>query len=264
MALDTACPSKPLDIHQRDRSSVPRIPTSQRLVVALDKPTAAEACKLVTELGSLVEVYKVGLELLFGDGLEVARNLTTQNKLVFLDMKLWDIPNTVEKAVANIARMKFNFLTVHGVDRKTIAAAVRGRELGDSRPKAKQLKLLAVTVLTSSTEEDLYEQGARERSKDLSVRRAEMAWKGGFDGVIASGHEAHAIRAATDEDFIIKVPGIRFGGAAVGDQARVMTPSEALREGADYLVVGRPIAEASNPVAAAKRFIEEIHSVLGQ
>lgn len=248
------------------RIPMSEIVASPKLVVALDKPTAAEARALVAELGSLVEVYKVGLELLFGGGLDVAHELKSQSKLVFLDMKLLDIPNTVEKAVANIARLGFDFVTVHAVDKKTVAAAVRGRNHGDLRPKEKRLKLLGVTVHTSSTQRDLIEQGIQEASTELAVRRARLCFEVEFDGVIASGFDARAIRAATSKEFIIKVPGIRpkgFAKVAKEDQSRVMTPTAALREGADYLVVGRPIADAEKPVIAVRRIIEEIHSFKG-
>jgi len=263
MALDTVDTENAVGLPLMRRMPTSGIVASPKLVVALDKPTATEARKLVAELGSLVEVYKVGLELLFGEGLDVAHELKSRNKLVFLDMKLLDIPNTVEKAVENIARLGFDFVTVHAVDRKTVAAAVRGRDRGDRRPNEKRLKLLGVTVLTSSTQQDLIEQGIQEASTELAVRRARLCFEAEFDGVIASGFDARAIRAATSKEFIIKVPGIRpkgFAKVAKEDQSRVMTPTTALREGADYLVIGRPIADAENPVIAARRIIEEIHS----
>lgn len=241
-----------------DGSQVARIAVSEKLVVALDKQTVPEARALVSKLGTHVRVYKVGLELLFGDGLEFARQLKEEGKLVFLDMKILDIPNTVEKAVANIARMGFDFLTVHAVDKKTVAAAVRGRDRGDDRSKADRLKLLGVTVLTSSVREDLGQQGTNLSAQELAVRRACFSCEGGFDGVIASGHEVRDIRLATNKNFIIKVPGIRPRGFSSSDQRRVMTPIEALTAGADYLVVGRPIIDASDPVIAAREIIEEI------
>jgi orotidine-5'-phosphate decarboxylase len=234
-----------------------------KLVVALDRPTVAEASRLVDILGSRVKIYKIGMELVFSsEGLAFAEKLQKDcNKRVFLDMKLLDIPNTVEKAVANVARMGFEFLTVHAHDSKTMLAAVRGRNHADLRPEKDRLKLLGVSVLTSCDQEDLFEQGLNEDALTLAVRRAKMACLAGFDGVIASGHEAKHIRFATKElksDFIIKVPGIRPHGSAVGDQSRVMTPSEALRNGATYLVIGRPITEADKPELATERILEEI------
>ena len=232
----------------------------QRLVVALDKRTVAEALSLVRLLGEEVAEYKVGLELLFAGGLDFAQTLKNEDKDVFLDMKLLDIPNTIEKSVANVARLGFDFLTVHGIDRKTLDAAVRGRNSIPRNADEKGLKLLSVTVLTSSTKPDLEEQGFRESSLELAVRRARMAKDAGFDGVIASSHEARAIRQATDADFIIKVPGIRPSGTPLADQSRAMTPREALWEGADYLVVGRPIYDAVDPVAMVRRIRAEIEA----
>jgi orotidine-5'-phosphate decarboxylase len=237
---------------------VNRPPVRQRLVVALDKPRVDEARELVTELGPTVEVYKVGLELVFAGGLAFAHELKERGKLVFLDMKLLDIGNTVEKAVANVVKLGFDFLTVHAHDQKTLRAAVRGRNSADTRPGTERLKLLGVTVLTNLTQDDLLEQGLRESATDLAVRRALMAYEADFDGVIASGHETAAIRKATDPNFIIKVPGIRPKGSAMGDQQRIMTPTEAIREGASYLVVGRPIADARHPEHVAKHILEEI------
>lgn len=231
-----------------------------RLVVALDKPTVAEARQLVEQLGELVEIYKVGLELaLSEDGLEFARELHRKfQKKIFLDMKFLDIPNTVHKAVANVARMGFEFLTVHAHDTKTMIAAVAGR---DSVDPNKRLKLLGVTVLTSCDWNDLKEQGLHEGSLDLAVRRSLLACSAGFDGVIASGHEAKHIRDATrrlNPDFIVKVPGIRPSGSALGDQSRVMTPAEALDRGATYLVIGRPITEADCPRTATRGILSEM------
>jgi orotidine-5'-phosphate decarboxylase len=224
----------------------------QRLFVALDVPSVDAARRLVEALGDDVSHYKVGLELVFGGGLEFAAGLKAAGKSVFLDMKLLDIGNTVEKATANIARMGLDYLTVHGHDRKTLDAAVRGR--GDTK-----LKLLAVTVLTSLDETDLREQGvAGLTPADLVVHRAKLAKAAGFDGVIASGEEAAIVRAAVGPNFLIVTPGIRPAGAEKGDQARSVTPLNAIRSGATHLVVGRPITGAADPKAAAAAIIEEI------
>lgn len=224
-----------------------------RLFVALDVPDVARARELVTQLGDAVHCYKVGLELLFGGGLEFAQGLKAAGKSVFLDMKLLDIPNTVEKAAANIAGIGLDYLTVHGTDRKTLDAAVKGR--GKSR-----LKLLAVTVLTSLDVADLAEQGITGCGPaDLVVRRAKLARAAGFDGVIASGQEAASVRAAVGPDFLIVTPGIRLAEGPDGDQARVMTPAKAIAGGASHLVVGRPITAAANPAVAARQFTAEIN-----
>lgn len=222
-----------------------------RLIVALDTPTAAEARALVTALGDSIGFYKIGLELVMNGGFDLARGLIADGKRVFLDMKLLDISNTVEKATANAAALGVTFLTVHGTDTKTLAAAVKGR--GDS-----PLKLLAVTVLTSLTQDDLAEQGISKAPADLVLHRARLAKAAGFDGVIASGQEAAPLRQAVPKDFLIVTPGIRMAGGTAGDQARVTTPHKAITDGADYLVVGRPITEAKDPGAAAELVVKDM------
>lgn len=215
-----------------------------RLIVALDVPTASDARSLVTRLGEAVTFYKIGHELLFAGGLELARELKSEGKRVFLDMKLLDIANTMERSVANAALMGVDFLTIHGHDSKSIAAAVAGR--GTS-----PLKLLAVTVLTNLSAADVAEQGNRLTPADLVLHRARLAQAAGCDGVIASGQEAASIRAVVGPDFLIVTPGIRLAGAASDDQTRIMTPIDAVRAGADHIVVGRPITQAADPRAVA-------------
>lgn len=234
-----------------------KLTPQDRLILALDVPTADAARALIRQTEAAVSFYKIGHELLFGGGLELAHELKRQGSQVFLDMKLLDISNTVEKGTANVARLGVDLLTVHGHDRKTLDAAVKGR---GSSP----LKLLSVTVMTHLTAADLAEQGIAESPADLVVRRARMAEDAGFDGVIASGEEAARIRAATGPAFEIVTPGIRPAGEAKGDQARVMTPSAAIAAGATRLVVGRPISAALDPRAAAKSILAEIESVSGE
>lgn len=229
-------------------------PVKDKLIVALDLPTADAARKLVDTLGDTVSFYKVGLELLFSGGLDLARDLKRQRKRVFLDMKLLDIGNTVERAVATAAGLGLDFLTIHGQDTKTLKAAVKGR--GTS-----SLKLLAVTVLTSLHSADLAEQGTSLSASDLVLKRARLAHANGFDGVIASGQEAANIRATTSPDFLIVTPGIRLPGGEAGDQTRVTTPEDALRAGANHLVVGRPINAAADPKKAAEAFLAHIARV---
>lgn len=230
-------------------------PLNRRLVVALDLPTVSEARALVNRLGDSVKFYKIGYELAFAGGLKLAEELRDKDNWIFLDMKLLDIGNTVEKGVSAIANLGFKFLTIHGLNSRTLRAAIAGR--GGSG-----LGLLAVTVLTDLSADDLTEQGIPESPAELTVRRAQLAYKLGFDGVIASGHEARAIRAATSEKFIIKTPGIRPEGAAVDDQARVVTPRQAIANGANYLVVGRPIVRASDPKRVAEQITAEIKAEL--
>jgi len=225
--------------------------TRDKLIVALDLPSYGAARDLIDRLGDTVSFYKIGLELLFTDGLKLARELKDDGKRVFLDLKFLDIGNTVERAVANAAALGIDFTTVHGHDTKTLKAAVRGR--GSS-----SLKLLAVTVLTSLDQSDLEEQGISATPAGLVVGRARMAEMAGFDGVIASGQEAAAVRAETGPDFLIVTPGIRLPGAEAGDQTRVTTPEEAIGFGANHIVVGRPINAAKDPKAAAEAFLEHV------
>lgn len=232
-------------------------PSSDHLIVALDMPTVEEARRLVAKLGDAVSFYKVGLELLFVGGLELARDLKRSGKRVFLDMKLLDIGNTVERAVANATEIGVDFLTVHGHDMKTLRAAVSGR--GDG-----QLKLLAVTVLTSLNSDDLRQQGSDLSPEDLVLRRAQLAQEAEFDGVIASGQEAARIRAATSPGFLIVTPGIRLPGGTTDDQERVMTPGHAIVAGANHIVVGRPITQADDPRAVAGLFVHHISEALAK
>jgi orotidine-5'-phosphate decarboxylase len=225
--------------------------TSDKLIVALDLPSYDDARALVDRLGDTVHFYKIGLELLFSGGLDLARELKFEGKRVFLDLKFLDIGNTVERAVAAAAGLGVDFLTLHGLDTKTLKAAVRGRA---NAP----LKLLAVTVLTNLEQSDLNEQGTALTPAELVLRRAKLAKEAGVDGVIASGQEASAVRAEVGSKFLIVTPGIRLAGAEKGDQSRVMTPESALRAGADHLVVGRPINAAKDPRAAAQAFLARI------
>ncbi|HXF52832.1 MAG TPA: orotidine-5'-phosphate decarboxylase [Hyphomicrobiaceae bacterium] len=234
------------------------MPASDRLIVALDTPTTERARALVRTLGSAAGIYKIGLELALGGGLAFVEDLVRTGKRVFLDMKLLDIPNTVERATANAARLGIEFLTVHGQDRKTLEAAVRGRGRADT-------KLLAVTVLTSLDAADLREQGIAGLSPvELTVARAKLAAAAGFDGVVASSNEAAAIRDAVGAGLLIVTPGIRPAGEAPQDQTRVATPATAIRAGATHLVVGRPITAAVDPAAAATSICREIDEALRQ
>jgi orotidine-5'-phosphate decarboxylase len=233
------------------------ITTKDRLIVALDMPVLDDARRLVNALGDTVNFYKVGLELLFAGGLDFARELKRQHKRVFLDVKLLDIGNTVERAVANIAELRFDFLTVHGHDLKTLRAAVAGR-------KTNQLKLLAVTVLTNLAQDDLKQQGSNMTAIDLVLHRARLAHESGFDGVIASGQEAARIRETIGPGFLIVTPGIRLLGQTTDDQERVTTPDNAIAAGADYVVVGRPITQADDPKLVAETFIDHIREPLAR
>lgn len=222
-----------------------------RLIVALDVPGLDRARDLASALQDSVGVYKIGLELLFAGGLDLAAELIGRGRRVFIDAKFLDITNTVERATTRVAGLGADFLTIHATDRRNIEAAVRGR--GDSN-----LKLLAVTVMTHLGPDDLAEQGLTSSPGELVMARARMARDAGADGVIASGHEAQALRAAMGPEFLIVTPGIRPAGSAAGDQARITTPADAIAAGADYLVIGRPITAAADPRAAAEAIAAEI------
>lgn len=223
-----------------------------RLIVALDLPDADRARELVDRLGDSVSFYKVGLGLLAGGGLELARELKDRGRRVFLDLKLFDIGATVESAVRGLAGLGMDFLTVHG-DPQVVAAAVRGR--GDA-----PLRILAVTILTSLDRADL--DGmliAPGELADVTIERARRAFGAGADGVIASPQEAAAIRALPGaKGRLIVTPGVRPAGSAAGDQKRTATPAEAIRAGADHIVVGRPVNAAPDPAAAARAIIASL------
>lgn len=221
-----------------------------RLIVALDVPTLRSAEALVERLGDSVNFYKIGYHLVFDRGLALAEALVRAGKRVFLDMKMHDIGNTVARGVESVARMGVTFLTVHAYP-QTMQAAVAGKE-GSS------LKILAVTVLTSYDDADLQAAGYSLGVSDLVVRRAVQARDIGIDGLICSGEEAARIREAAGASLALVTPGIRLAGTPGGDQKRVMTPAKAIAAGADYLVVGRPIVEAADPVAAADAIVREI------
>ena len=228
-------------------------PHKDRLIVALDLPSLAEAETTVALLGEHVTAYKIGYQLLPLGGYELARRLHARAKRVFMDVKLLDIGATVERGVRSIAANGADMLTVHA-DPDTIKGAVAGR--GDVA-----LDILAVTVLTSWDQGTLAAHGIDTPVADLVLRRAEMAVRHGADGVIASAEEAGAIRARFGDALKIVTPGIRPTGAAMHDQKRVTTPAMAIHRGADALVVGRPIVTAQSPVAEAVKIVNEIAAV---
>ncbi|MEF3367151.1 orotidine-5'-phosphate decarboxylase [Methylocystis sp. 9N] len=224
-----------------------------RLIVALDVESVAEARALIATLGDAVTFYKIGMELAYAPGgFDLARELKAAGKRIFLDLKLHDIGVTVERATRQIAKLGVDFLTVHAFP-QTMAAARLGAE-------ASGLKLLAVTVLTSYDDADLKEAGYGLGVADLVQRRAEQARAAKIDGLILSPLELAAIRPIVGPDMLLVTPGVRPAGADKGDQKRVMTPGEAIAAGADHLVVGRPVARAADPRAAAEAIVAEIAS----
>ncbi len=225
-------------------------PAADRLIVALDVATPAEAGALVAALGESVSFYKIGMELAYGGGLPFARELIESGKHVFLDLKLHDIPTTVARACANVARLGARFLTIHAYP-QTMAAAKEGAA-------GSGLRLLAVTVMTSYSDGDLAEAGYAFGVADLVQRRARQARQIGVDGLILAAEELAAVRREAGPELILVTPGIRPAGAAAADQKRVMTPAAAIRAGADHLVIGRPITAAKDPRAAADAILAEI------
>ncbi len=225
-----------------------------RLIVALDVADRAAAEQLVAAIGDAAIFYKIGMELAYsGDGLALVGRLAAAGKRVFLDLKLHDIPNTVERATTQAARLGATFLTVHAYP-QTMRAAVAGAA-------GSGLAILGVTVLTSSDDEDLIEAGYRFGVAELVRRRAGQAEALGVHGLVASAVEAKGVRETVGPRMILVTPGIRPAGAAVGDQKRFATPASAIRDGADYLVVGRPITTAPDPRKAAAAIVEEIAGV---
>ena len=225
---------------------------NDRLIVALDVPNALEGLRLVETLGDDVTFYKIGLGMLTGGGLALADELKQKGKRVFLDMKLFDISATVERAVEGLCRYDLDFLTVHG-DPHVVHAAAAGRANSGT-------KILAVTVLTSLDRDDLDLALIRDGAvADIVCERARLALLAGADGVIASAEEARMIRSLPEADGkLIVTPGVRPLGSAAGDQKRIATPANAIAEGADHIVVGRPVWQAQDPAAAARAILAEL------
>ena len=226
------------------------VSSRDRLIVALDVPNVAAAEAMIARLGDSVTFYKIGYQLGYAGGFPLVRKLVDAGKKVFLDLKLHDIGNTVAKGVESVAGLGATFLTVHAYP-QTMKAAVEARA-------GSKLKILAVTVLTSYDETDLREAGYRLGVSDLVKLRAEQAKAIGVDGLVCSAEEAANLRTIAGSQMSLVTPGIRPAGSAVGDQKRIMTPARAIAAGADYLVVGRPVMEASDPKAAAEAIVREI------
>src|SRR3954470_5369360 len=225
-----------------------------RLIVALDVPAVDAAEAMVVKLGDGVTFYKIGYQLGFAGGLPLVRRLVDNGKKVFVDLKLHDIGNTVARGVESVAKLGATFLTVHAYP-QTMKAAVEGRAGSD-------LRILAVTVLTSYDDGDLHAAGYRLSVSDLVEARAQQAQVLGVDGLVSSPEEAASLRQNVGHQMHLLTPGVRPAAAASGDQKRIMTPARAITAGADYLVVGRPITEAADPKAAADAIQAEIKQAL--
>jgi orotidine-5'-phosphate decarboxylase len=228
--------------------------TENHIIVALDVDSAADARSLVARLGARIGFYKVGMELYAAAGMEFVRELQGLGKDVFLDQKYYDIGETVRRAVRVAARSGVRFLTVHGSS-QVMRAALEGRGDGPT-------KLLAVTVLTSFDQQDLADMGYDCAISDLVSLRVRKAMEAGMDGLVCSPLDAAGVRAQAGSNAILVTPGVRSGGAAKGDQKRVATPAEAIRAGADFVVMGRQITRAADPGGEAARVAEEIAGVL--
>ena len=224
-----------------------------RLIVGLDLPGVEQAEAMVARLGDSVTFYKIGYQLAYAGGLPLVKKLADMGKKVFIDLKLHDIGNTVARGVESIAKSGATFLTVHAYP-QTMKAAVEAR--------GANLKILAVTVLTSYDDADLEASGYRLGVADLVAQRARQAEALGIDGLVSSAEEAANLRKIVGRQVSLVTPGIRPAGSDSGDQKRIMTPARAIEAGADYLVVARPVIEAADPKAVAEAIVAEIAPVV--
>jgi orotidine-5'-phosphate decarboxylase len=234
------------DLHKTD-------PRAQ-LIIALDVSTAAAAQKIVAAVGDSALTYKVGMQLYTAEGPQLVRDLVASGRLVFLDLKYHDIPNTVAAAVEQAAQLGVSMLTVHAAGgSKMLRAAVDA-----ARATNPALLVLGVTVLTSLDENDVEQIGFRGTVRDEVLRLSALALASGCQGIVTSAREASAVRAELGDDFAIVTPGVRPAGTGHGDQMRVVTPAEAIAAGASYIVVGRPITKAADPAAEARAILGQI------
>lgn len=230
-----------------------------KLIVALDVDSVEQARQLVAQLREVVGMFKVGSQLFTAAGPELVRQIVSGGNKVFLDLKFHDIPNTVAAAAVEATRLGVSIFNVHALgglemmERTARAVSEIAEREGLTQPA-----VIAVTLLTSASKETLSEMGIRTAPDKLVTDLARMTARAGLDGVVASAREASSIRSVTWPDFLIVTPGVRPAGSAAGDQKRTTTPRQAIEEGADYIVVGRPILDAPDPLSAAKQIVEEI------
>ena len=241
--------------HTRESIASPASPglleMRERLIVALDVSTAAEAQRLVQRIGDAAGIYKVGLQLFTAEGPQVVRDLVASGRKVFLDLKLHDIPNTVGHSVKAAAELGAYMLTVHASGGTSMLKAAVEASAG-------RINLLAVTVLTSLSADDLHQVGVPDEVTDQALRMAALAQSAGCQGIVSSPRELLPLRKLLGEDFMIVTPGIRPTGSDANDQQRTATPAQAISSGASHIVVGRPITHASDPVLAAQGIIGEM------
>ncbi len=239
-------------------STPDRLPARDKLIVALDLPSADAAARLAEKLRGRVGMFKVGPELFTAEGAVLAHYLIAQHEKVFLDLKFHDIPSTVRAAAQEAAQLGASMLNVHASGgRKMMEAALEGVRSASGRGATRPF-VLGVTILTSLSGDDLDELGVAGTPEEAVVRLARLAQRAGLDGVVASPREIAALRRACGPRFLIVTPGIRPAASASNDQTRIATPESAIQAGADYLVVGRPITEASDPVSAAEAILSEM------
>jgi len=228
------------------------------VIVALDVESAAAARTLISALGDSACFYKVGLELYASAGMDFVRELKAQGNRVFLDLKLYDISETVRRAAAQVARAGADFLSIHG-SRAVMQAAVSGtNDAGNQGDGDGNLQLLAVTVLTSFDESDLKQMGYPCSVAELVELRVRNAMEAGVEGIVCSPVEVSRVRAIAGKDAILVTPGVRSTGAATGDQKRIATPAEAIANGANYLVIGRQVTRAADPRGEMLRILDEL------
>lgn len=233
--------------------------TTERLIVALDLPTTDQAMKAVDTLGDTVSHYKIGMESFYGMGHTVLAQMASRGKRIFLDLKLHDIPNTVARSIKALCQFSPAMTTLHAAGGPTmLKAAIDAADEWAAQSGRPRPKLVGITVLTSLGEQDWAAMGHQKNIRESVLRYSMMCREAGMDGVVASPQEAASIRALCGGDFLIVTPGIRPLNQEHGDQTRTATPAEALKSGADYLVVGRPILAASDPKVAATAILKEM------
>ena len=233
-----------------------------RIIAALDVHSLDDMKRLVETLGDRISFYKVGMELFYSAGPDTVRYLKEQGKHVFLDLKLHDIPNTVAQSVRSLTRLGVDLMTLHGTGgRAMMEAAAEAAQEEAAKLQIARPRLLAVTILTSIDETGWKEVGGTSSIAEEVRRLAALAREAGIDGTVSSPYEAKEIREMNGPDFLIVTPGIRPSFAVANDQKRFTTPSQALRDGASHLVIGRPITKAADPASAADKILEEIQEV---
>jgi orotidine-5'-phosphate decarboxylase len=229
--------------------------TRDRLIIALDVNSAHQAQRIVQSVGASASTFKVGKQLFTAEGPQIVRDLVSSGKKVFLDLKFHDIPNTVSSAVRQACELRVSMLTVHASGGSKMLKAA-------AEAAGNATLVLAVTVLTSLGDGDLSEIGIAGNVQAQVLRLGALARANGIRGLVASAHEARELRRELGEDFAIVTPGVRPAGAEKGDQARVVTPADALRAGASHIVVGRPITEADDPAVAAREILAELEGAM--